>query len=277
MKCMKPLSFAIVFAFMLLQTGCTCNKKMLSTVSITEQCGATRYDFEINGAKAFIIFPQKPTESRPWLWYAPTFMAVKYPPEDLHWMFKQLLEEGFYICGIDVGESYGSPEGTAQYNKFYQYLTKHYKLNKKTCLMPQSRGGLMLYNWAAENPKFVKCIAGIFTVCDIESYPGIEKACGAYRMTPAELLQNLHEFNPIDNLTPLANEKIPILIVHGNADKRVPLEANSGKLIRRYKMLGGPGEIIIIPDRGHELIPEYFQNKAIIDFLLKNENVLRID
>ena len=41
----------------------------------------------------------------------------------------------------------------------------------------------MLYNWAAENPSRVGCIAGIYTVCDLRSYPGLERACGAYGLS----------------------------------------------------------------------------------------------
>ena len=66
-----------------------------------------------------------------------------------------------------------------------------YGMSERPCLLPQSRGALMLYNWAAENPTRVACIAGICTVCDLRSYPGLEKACGAYGLSAAELAGRL--------------------------------------------------------------------------------------
>ena len=41
----------------------------------------------------------------------------------------------------------------------------------------------MLYNWAVENLEAVACIAGIYSVCDLRSYPGLDKACRAYGLT----------------------------------------------------------------------------------------------
>ncbi len=241
----------------------------ISTPVKSKQFGAIRHDFQIDGNKAFVIEPEQSAAGRSWLWYAPTFFR-QLPTREHDWIFTQLLDEGFHICGIDVGESYGSPTGVSIYSKLYDYVTSRYDLNEKACLMPQSRGGLMLYNWAAVNSERVQCITGIYTVCDIESYPGLEKAAGAYQMTPAELLVNLHKYNPIDLIEPLAKHKVPILHIHGNADKVVPLEANSKKLIARYKLLGGQGELIVIPHKGHEVVSEFFKNPAIINFILKH-------
>ena len=48
----------------------------------------------------------------------------------------------------------------------------------------------MLYCWAAENPQAVACIAGIYPVCNIASYPGIDRACGAYGLTAQQLKED---------------------------------------------------------------------------------------
>ena len=53
-------------------------------------------------------------------------------------------------------------------------------LAKQACLLSRSRGGLMLYSWAAENPDKVRCITGIYPVCNIASYPGLPRASGAF-------------------------------------------------------------------------------------------------
>jgi pimeloyl-ACP methyl ester carboxylesterase len=181
-------------------------------------------------------------------------------------MFDQLRERGFAICGVDVGESYGSPAGRAVYQRMYEQMRREHGLSAKACLLPQSRGGLMLYNWAAEHAKCVAAIGGIYPVGDLRSYPGLEKACGAYGMTAAELAEHLTEHNPIDRLAPLAAERVPILHLHGDVDKLVPLDQNSGELIKRYIALGGPGELVVLAGQGHNQAPEFFHSERLVEF-----------
>jgi len=73
----------------------------------------------------------------------------------------------------------------------------------------------------------VACIAGIYPVCDLRSYPGMRQACGAYGTTEEELRVTLSEHNPVDRLAPLAKAKVPIFHTHGNTDNLVPLIENS--------------------------------------------------
>jgi pimeloyl-ACP methyl ester carboxylesterase len=238
--------------------------------TISKQFGSARIDFVVDGRKAFLIHPTNPAANgcRPWLWYAPTFIGQL--PNDSHaFIAAQLLQNGFSIAGVDVGESYGRPAGRKIFEALYQRLTTEFGLDEKPCLLPQSRGGLMLYNWAVEHPDHVRCIGGIYTVCDITSYPGIEKAAPAYGMSADALQDQLAEHNPVDRLKPLARAGVPILHIHGDNDKVVPLERNSGALVERYKQLGGPAELIVVPGRGHEVIDEFFKSQRLVDFFLE--------
>ena len=249
------------------------------------QFGAQRLDFAVGGSRAFLILPTEPKYpressaissdtlaadgSKPWIWYAPTFIGG-HPDPSHEWMFKQFLAKGFAIGGIEVGESFGNPKGRAAYTGFYQFVVKQHGLSPKACLLPQSRGGLMLYNWAAENPDCVRCIGGIYTLCDVRSFPGLEKACEAYGMTPRELSERLSQHNPIDRLAPLAKANVPILHVHGDVDTTVPLEENPGELARRYRSLGGSAQIVVIKDKGHEVCSEFMQCPALLEFFVTN-------
>ena len=242
-----------------------------AAVSITEsqQFGARRVVFEVGEGKGFVIFPTKPASdgSKPWVWYAPTFIGQH--PDDSHtWMATQLLERGFSICGVEVGESYGSPKGRARYSEFFNIVTTEFGLDRKACLLPQSRGGLMLLNWAAEHADQVQCIAGIYTVCNIESYPGVDKASGAYEMDPETLRAKLGEHNPIERVKPLADAKAPMLFIHGDSDTVVPIEKNAGEYVSRSKQMGGVASIIVVPGKGHEVCPEFFQSQPFTDFIL---------
>ncbi len=218
----------------------------------------------------FFLPPLEPAANgaRPWLWYAPVITG-KNPNAALDWLFGRLRTKGFAICGVDVGESYGNPAGRAVYTQMYEKLTRERRLSPRPCLLPQSRGGLMLYNWVVEHPGSVARIGGIYPVCDLRSYPGLAKAAPAYGMTESELEQQLANHNPVDRIAPLAAERVPILHLHGDSDKVVPLKANSGELIRRYRQLGGPGELIVIPGKGHAEVPEFFHCERLAEFFLQ--------
>jgi len=266
-------------------------------ITRSEQFGSERLDFTVAGCRAFLIKPLPAgAHSKPWVWYAPAFMG-KHPsnpsvnptqcihPTDVDtpvltdrkdrttnaWLFTRLLANGFHLCGIEVGESYGNPWGRQRFTDFYHFLVKNYGLSAKACLYPQSRGGLMLYNWAVEHPDNVQCIAGNQPVCDLRSYPGLEKACRAYGMSADELQTHLAQHNPIDRLAPLAAQRVPILHIHGSHDTLVPLEANSLELAARYKAAGGTMQVIVIKGVGHGNWPELFQDQRMLDFLLAHK------
>ena len=139
---------------------------------------------KIDGRRAFVMEPP-PSMRRagpmPWVWYAPTL--ARLPGKEENWMFERFQRAGIAIAGIDVGESYGSPTGTALFQQLYGELTKNRNYARKPVLLARSRGGLMLYNWAVEHPDSVAGVAGIYPVCNIvASYPGIvERAAPAYQ------------------------------------------------------------------------------------------------
>jgi pimeloyl-ACP methyl ester carboxylesterase len=231
--------------------------------------------FDVEGCPTFLIRPKEGpgTLPTPWVWYAP---VIGHPNASHSWMLRQWLAKGIGMAGVDVGESHGGPRGRAVYTALWKTLGTRYRMSERPCLLPQSRGGLMLYNWAAENPTRVACIAGIYTVCDLRSYPGLENACGAYGLSAAELEARLAEHNPIDRLTPLAKAGVPILHVHGDADKVVPLEKNSGELARRYRALGGPMRLVVVPGKGHQVCPEFFECQELVDFVIACANPTRV-
>ena len=231
--------------------------------------------FDVGEHDAFVMEPPKSSRidgPMPWVLYAPTFVRAKgkrsLPGPEEDWMIKQFHDHGIAIAGIDVGESYGSPSGRAIYQSLYEELTSKRGYGKQCVLLARSRGGLMLYNWAVEHADSVAGVAGIYPVCNIESYPGVAKAAGAYEMTAEQLQARIAEHNPIDRLAPLAKAKVPILHIHGDQDRVVPLEMNSAKLASNYRKLGGPIEIEVIKDQGHNMWEGWFQSQKLTDFIV---------
>ena len=224
--------------------------------------------FRFNGNDAFVIRPQglKNKNEVPWVWYAPTLDGL--PSQHEVWMFERFLDAGVAIAGIDVGESYGSPAGCRKYDEFYRYLVESRNFGPRPCLLARSRGGLMLLNWAADNPESVSGIAGIYPVCNLTSYPGIDKACAAFEMTPEELANDLEKYNPVDRLEKLAGANVPIFLIHGDADNLVPLAENSGLVAARYEKFGGDIKLEVARNQGHNLWSGWFESENLVKFLL---------
>ncbi len=102
-------------------------------------------------------------------------------------------------------------------------------------------------------------------VCDFKNWPGGKpKGLGTGAGSPQEWAKLLRvydfkndreaiafEGNPVDRLKPLAEAKIPILLVYGDSDRTVPHRENSEVVYERYKVLGGPVERITKPGQDH--------------------------
>ncbi|MGD0225476.1 MAG: prolyl oligopeptidase family serine peptidase [Terriglobia bacterium] len=244
----------------------------------SKEYGATRVDFAVPGGSGFVIKPNHSESAglKPWLWYAPTFVKAtpqmgRYPNASLTWLFTRLLDKGVWIAGGDVGESCGNSQGRKAYTRFYKYVQKEFALSPQPCLLAQSRGGLMLYNWAVEHPHDVGCIAGIYPVTNLESWPNLggERIQQAYGMSEAELRKHLRKNNPIDRLAPLARAHVPIFHIHGDADKVVSLQQNTLEFASRYNALGGKADVEVIHGKGHEEVPEFFESERLLDYLLR--------
>lgn len=226
--------------------------------------------FPIGNHTAFLIAPETNTPGLPipWVWYAPTLPNLPGAAET--WMFEQFLSNGIAIAGIDVGESYGSPDGRAGFDALHKELTTTHNLAPRACLLARSRGGLMLYSWAAEHPDSVAGIAGIYPVCNIASYPGVARAAKAYKITPSELTAQLNKHNPIDRLAPLAKAKVPIFHIHGDVDKVVPLDTNSAIIKQRYTAMGGTMTLQVPPGQGHNMWPGFLRSQDLVDFVIEH-------
>lgn len=231
--------------------------------------GYKRLDFTVDGRPCILVMPRSPAQGNPWVWRMEFFGHE--PQADL-----ALLSKGFHLAYMEVQDMYGAPIALDHLDRFYDVLTSKYQLSSKAVLEGFSRGGLFSLNWAARNPTQVACIYNDAPVCDFRSWPagsGRSKRSDAdwntvlkvYGLTEDEALH--YDRNPIDNLSPLAKAKIPLLHVCGMADEVVPFEENTGKLATRYRELGGEIKIIEKPGVGHH--PHSLKDAApIVDFIV---------
>lgn len=220
-----------------------------------------RYDFQVDDLNCRIVTPRKVADGKPWIWRARFFGHE--PQTDI-----ALLELGYHVAYCDVGGLYGAPAAVDRWNRFHKFLVEKHGFSKKPALEGMSRGGLIIFNWAAKNPDKVSCIYADAPVCDFKSWPGIKpEILKAYKITKEQA--EAYAYNPVDNLKPLAKVGIPLLHVVGQIDKVVPVTENTDLVEKRYKELGGTIKVIRKEGVGHH--PHSLKDpKPIVDFIVKH-------
>ena len=149
--------------------------------------------------------------------------------------------------------------------------------------MAQSNGGLIHYAWAFRHQDSVDRVLGLLPATDFRSWPGVDYVMEpeswpphalsippglSYDMTRAEFESRITEFNPIDNLKPLADAGLKILHIHGDQDRTVPLGPNSEEFVRRYRALGGQIVLEVAHGYGHATaLPVYYESERAVRFL----------
>jgi pimeloyl-ACP methyl ester carboxylesterase len=227
---------------------------------------------------AYIVKPTgKADPQKRWVWIFPFWLGVNDGHGRLHHQFyvEKYLAAGFSVAGIDVGTSCGSPAAASLCHEFYDKLRAEHGLNRRARLEVQSNGGLIGYAWAFRHPECVERIGGICPVTDFRTWPppslatvlsAPDKDLG-YNLTLDQLTARQSEFNPIDNLAPLAKAGVKILHIHGDKDDIVPMAANATELLKRYTKLGGSAKVVVIPGLGHggEVL---YESRPLLEFLL---------
>jgi len=238
----------------------------------TEWRGFDRYNFVVDSRNTLVVVPKQAAAGKPWIWRAEFF--DHRPEADV-----ALVSKGFHLVYMDVGNTFGCPDAMAHWAVLYKLLTEEHGLSKKPALEGLSRGGLYVYNWAAANPDKVSCIYGDNPVCDFKSWPGGKGKGPGSPDDWKELIRCYHfdseeqalayTKNPIDTLKPLADAKIPIIHLCGDADEVVPYPENTVILKDRYEKLGGNISVIVKPGFKHH--PHGLDDPTpIVNFILEH-------
>lgn len=232
--------------------------------------GFDQFEFDYLGVSGIIVRPRRSNAQKDWIWRA-RFWGHE-PQTDL-----ALLERGFHLVYYDVSNLYGNQVAVERWNKFYALLTEG-GLNKKAVLEGMSRGGLIIYNWAAQNTEKVACIYADAPVLDIKSWPGGQgsgkgslsdwkQAIDAYNLTYSEAIDDF-KGSPLDKVALFAASGIPIYHVCGDDDQVVPVSENTRLFEKKLLENGGSMKTIYKEGIGHH--PHSLQNPtSIVDFILR--------
>lgn len=228
-------------------------------------------DFIFHGRKAKIVFPKVESTDGHWVWRA-RFWGTE-PQVD-----RALLDKGFHVAYVDVAGLFGNQEAVLIWNAFYGFITAKYELNPKVVLEGLSRGGLIIYNWAAQNTDKVACIYADAPVCDIKSWPGglytgvgspkdWQDCLKAYHLDEQSVLA--FSGNPINTSIIVAKAKIPVIHVYGDNDKVVPHFENTERLAINF--IKAQGNIKLIRKEGIGHHPHSLKDPSpIVEFILEH-------
>jgi pimeloyl-ACP methyl ester carboxylesterase len=179
-----------------------------------------RYAFGLAGVEGAItvIVPKAEAPDRPWVFRSD--FVNRDATVDL-----ALLAKGFYIVTGPVPYNADGPR-RADWDAVYNHLVDH-GFSRRPVMEGAGMAAGEAYAWAIENPDKVSCI---------------------YSENPV-LRSNLSKKQPLDNLAPLANARVPILHVCGSHDPWLNDQTRVAE--SRYKELGGKITIIVKEGEGH--------------------------
>lgn len=202
--------------------------------------GFTRYHFDFEGHKAWIVEPFVSVPDNRWSWC--TQWAEAFVPRV---GTVALLEHGFYHVHIDVFEHRANPAGVEVMSRFQDYLVAM-GFSPKANLIGMSWGGYFALRYAGEHPDKVCGIYLDAPLCnaadtdpnkDNENVPRhTQELTERYGLTFEELKTSA--LNPINNLKPIADAKIPLFAAIGQQDMVVNHETNFDIVEERIKAAG---------------------------------------
>lgn len=196
--------------------------------------GYDSYRFEVDGIESIIVAADSPLKGNPWIWRARFFNAD--PALDL-----AMLRHGFHLVHTDITDLAGGAEAMQRMNNFYRYLTSALKFSETPVLEAYSRGAFPALNWVIRNPQKTAMLILDRPICNLKTWPSspFDKDLCRKIGVLKEDFSVIPEWNPVDNLTVLAEYKVPITVIYDENDHVFPVMDNSILLLERLKAGNG--------------------------------------
>lgn len=195
-------------------------------------------EFEFDGRKAKVIIPENPNGKVGMkMEYFSAFPTVE----------KDLLKNGFHIIYVENENRWGLTSDLEAKADFIKFCAKKYSLEEKVVPIGLSCGGLFAIKFAALHPEMVSVLYLDAPVVNLLSCP-----CKlGVRLTAPNIQKEMFEAlgldlstilsyrdHPLDKIPALIENKIPFVLVYGEADKVVYFEENGAVLLKMYENTG---------------------------------------
>ncbi|MBE6972607.1 MAG: hypothetical protein E7440_01845 [Ruminococcaceae bacterium] len=233
--------------------------------------------FIFEGREACVVFPDERTANgrlalKTVYWNAfPN--AVEVP----------LLERGFHLCFLKNETRWARDVDLDRAARFVRFVAKSYGLNERIVPVGMSCGGLMAIKFAAKYPELVSCLYldapvlnylsypcrfGDGKISDVEKEKVVQELLTALEMDSASQLISYREM-PLDKVSQLIANRIPVVMVAGGSDTVVPYHENGALLQKAYEEAGLECPVYIKPDCDHH--PHGLADpQLVIEFILNH-------
>ena len=238
--------------------------------TVSEWFGYERRDFRFGDRDALIVLPKGKPNGK---WAVKMEYFGAFPNLET-----ELLSRGWCLAYLRNVNRWGTDADSDAKAAFVPFVAEEYGLERRFACVGMSCGGLCSVNFAAKYPSLVSALYLDAPVMNLLSCPmgfGAGEALGGDRgweeiqsalgfRDVSELL--LYRGHPMDRLEPLAENRIPVALVYGEADTTVPYLENGIALERLYRQRGLPLFCAGKPGCGHH--PHGLENpKPLTDFI----------
>lgn len=202
-----------------------------------EWYGFTRHHFTFQGHPAWIVEPHFPCPDNRWSWCMQWAEAFVPRVGTL-----ALLEHGFYHAHIDLFETRANQKGVTIMAAFQKKLVSM-GLSPKVNLIGMSWGGFFSLRYAVTYPENICAIYLDAPLCNATS---LEEVGADDRIKTLTKLFNISEeelktskLNPVNNVKPLIDAKIPIFAAVGEDDMVLNINMHFNLLEKNFIKQGG--------------------------------------
>lgn len=222
-----------------------------------------------SGKELITVFPKKPNGK----WAIKTEYFDAFPDVQI-----KLLEMGYHIFHIKNITRWHKWEDTEARAELAEYVQKKYNLSKKCVIIGMSCGGMQGIYFAAKYPQYVSCMYLDAPVVNLLSCPaGLGKANDSMMsefeenkgMNLTQLLS--YREHPLDYISDLVTNNIPIILVSGDADTVVPYDEN-GIFVNNAYTKNNCTIKTIIKNGGDHHPHSLEDNTPIIEFIKKYDH-----
>lgn len=231
--------------------------------------GFKKISFNFYGREAILVFPKDENKTDKWLLKTEYFGA--FPGFEI-----KMLENGWHLAYVANKTRWCLEEDIDLKKRFADFLSKEYELCKKCVPVGMSCGGLIGIKFAAKYPQYVSAMYIDAPVVNLLSCPAalgvgtsktLPEFIEATGMTLSELIS--YREHPMDKMSYLTDNDIPIALVYGTADTEVPYCENGAILEKHYRESNG--RILVISKEGCGHHPHGLDDPTlIVDFILRN-------
>ena len=234
----------------------------------SEYHGFKRLDFEFQGREAVLVFPNEENKTNKWMIKTEYFDA--FPELEV-----ALLGRGYHLAYLKNNNRWGTDDDATAKRDLAEYLASEYGLSRRAVCIGMSCGGWEAVAFAALYPSYVSLLyldaplLSFYGLCEPYQTQWIEE----HRRARGYVLPGLRFTDttlPIYRLKTLTDNRLPVALVYGGADKVVEPKLNAEALRDFYEAEGAPIKVWCKPECDHH--PHVAVNlEEVMNYIATNE------